>query len=441
MAKKLKFPLVLRNDYQARTLEEVHEYWDLGKMISYYQNGKLLLWLQDRSYENEVSQLLKLKETDSDFICRLHYIFGVEYIERSEVDFDNLVMQQEKLNLLKQYTTDTEVLSHIDQVAINQEELADLLNDGCNIIYLCNAAFHIPLSQENKTYIHVGGASIANFDVIKNSYEVKGIEFVNFAESRKDYSAIISQVDVIKEKWNSTVINYKHTNLASSYDYKRLAVNSGSFYDTIVYGNSTQEHALEAAHRATLEAYSMWQDLFMPSGYSSIYTKCIKSYIDQEWNCFLKALNDETAKVYNDLTELLSVSDDSKLRNMITIVQTSLGNIIQELANYRENKSTLNKQIFNKLNEILLEYKSDNEGCECSVRVEKSLYIANGKSKKLYGITRSTGIKHLESYVNKRLDQLAPDIEDMVLQEHKFIMEYLNEKVHDLLLYIKEQLV
>ncbi len=45
---------------------------------------------------------------------------------------------------MKSITDDEKILSHVDSVAFSQEELADLLDEGIDTIYLCGADFVIP---------------------------------------------------------------------------------------------------------------------------------------------------------------------------------------------------------------------------------------------------------------------------------------------------------
>ncbi len=60
MAKKIKFPLVLRNDQLVYTMEELREYFHLEKIYEYFCNGKLTQWLEGQHYEAEAKQIGKL---------------------------------------------------------------------------------------------------------------------------------------------------------------------------------------------------------------------------------------------------------------------------------------------------------------------------------------------------------------------------------------------
>ena len=60
MAKKIKFPLVLRNGQRVYTMEELREYFHLEKIYEYFCNGKLTEWLENRYYEEEAKQIREL---------------------------------------------------------------------------------------------------------------------------------------------------------------------------------------------------------------------------------------------------------------------------------------------------------------------------------------------------------------------------------------------
>ena len=150
---KIRFPLELADGTKARSLEDLKDRFDLESVLTYYSNGKLLTWLQDRFLEDEVDAIAALDDTAPDFQEKLCAIFGVEYTE--PVDMETLARRQERIEKLKQYTDDDEVIKNVDLVAFDQEELADRLNEGCERIYLCGDNFIIPSSEKGKPYIGV----------------------------------------------------------------------------------------------------------------------------------------------------------------------------------------------------------------------------------------------------------------------------------------------
>lgn len=159
MPKKIKFPLKLKNDFPARSLDELKQHFDLDKIVAYFLDGKLLTWLEDRYYDIEATAVRTLEKNDDQLHRKLAEIFGIALSESNyPLDLDEVAERNRRLSKLRQYTSDPAVLEQIASVAFNQEDLGDLLKDGVQKIYLCDNSFTIPLSIENKTYIGLGKA-------------------------------------------------------------------------------------------------------------------------------------------------------------------------------------------------------------------------------------------------------------------------------------------
>ena len=156
MAKKIKFPLEMRDGVQARNIDELREFFDIEKALEYLIDGKLLTWLQDRYYMQEAESISKLDTYSTDVKERLCEILGVEMeVEAQDIDVEEIERRKEKLLKLKKYTDDEDIWNKVDYVAFDQEELADLLDDECSEIYLCDGKFCIPVSECNKKYIGI----------------------------------------------------------------------------------------------------------------------------------------------------------------------------------------------------------------------------------------------------------------------------------------------
>ena len=155
MARKIKFALEMKNKEQVRTLEDLRTHFDINKAIAYFLDGKLMTWLEDRYYEEEAAHLSDLQKDDPNLNKKLCKILGVDFVEE-KIDPKTIEARNKKLAKLKQYTADEKILNKVDLVAFNQEDLADLLDEGKDEIYLCQNKFVIPLRQKNKKYIGVG---------------------------------------------------------------------------------------------------------------------------------------------------------------------------------------------------------------------------------------------------------------------------------------------
>lgn len=195
MAKKIKFPLKLKDDFQVRTLEELKEHFDLDKIVPYFLDGKLLIWLKARYYEPEVKAVRSLRKNDPELQKKLCQIFGIEYSDYN-LDINEVEERNRRLSLLRQFTSDPTVLEQVASVAFNQEDLGDLLDDGVQKIFLCNNSFVIPLSIENKTYIGIGKSTVVIRSTEKIDFGSKHISFQDISFD-PDYQKLIDSEIIV----------------------------------------------------------------------------------------------------------------------------------------------------------------------------------------------------------------------------------------------------
>lgn len=179
MAKKMKFPLILKDGQQARTMEELREYFDLEKIYGNFISGRLAEWLEDRYYEEEAKQVQELTLQVQELKRKLCQIFAVECPQEEAPHLEDVKERRRKRELLKQYTDDEEVLKKAGQSAFNQEELSDLLDEGVREIYLCDNRFTVPVKVRDCKYIGVCGAVIEVRSKEDVSFDDLGIVFEN----------------------------------------------------------------------------------------------------------------------------------------------------------------------------------------------------------------------------------------------------------------------
>lgn len=197
--KKIKLPLEMANGVLVRTIDELKENWDLEKIINYYLNEKLLTWLNDRYYTELAEKVSALNSiTDNTELQKqLCGIFEIE-AEDNFVDVEGIAERNRRLEILRQYTADDVILKNVDKVAFNQEELADLLDEGEAVIYLCDNKFSISLSVTGKKYIGLGDVEIQVNSKDFVDFAKIGIELVN-VHFNKEYEELV----------NSNVVLYK----------------------------------------------------------------------------------------------------------------------------------------------------------------------------------------------------------------------------------------
>ena len=207
--RKIKFALELKDGEEARSMEELRAYFDLEKIIGYYQDGRLHAWLEDRFCNAELEEIRKLTGSEVNLGEQLCRIFHVEQTTnlKEYTDVDDIVRRKERLDFLKQYTDDPAILEHADFIARNQKELEELLQSGqpTDRIYLCNNIFRFSLDMLNRKNIHYVGIgknvviSIASLEPV--FFESLGISFdnIHFDESYEKLKEKLQSK--MPEKW------------------------------------------------------------------------------------------------------------------------------------------------------------------------------------------------------------------------------------------------
>lgn len=176
--KKIKFALEMKDGIQVRNLEDLRNNFDLEKTVGYFLDGKLITWLNDRYYEEEAEELEQLSKNDAQLNKKLCKILGVGYQDK-ELDPEEIERRNERIAKLKQYTDNQEFIDNVDLVAFDQEDLADLLDEDEDVIYLCQNKFIIPLRAENKKYIGIGKVEAVIRSKTVVDFAERNIEFVN----------------------------------------------------------------------------------------------------------------------------------------------------------------------------------------------------------------------------------------------------------------------
>ena len=158
MARKIKFALEMKDGVEVRrNLEELREHFDMEKVVGHFLSGKLVKWLEDRYYDDEVAKINKINKDDPNFHKQLCAALGVEYTGGADLDVEQLERLNEKRRILQEMTDDEEIIAHAAETALNQEDLADLLDLDTPTIYLCGEKFAVPIRVPNKKYIGILG--------------------------------------------------------------------------------------------------------------------------------------------------------------------------------------------------------------------------------------------------------------------------------------------
>lgn len=194
MAKKIRFPLKMKNGAEVRTIDELKENFDLESVLGYFTDGKLVTWLADRYYDEKAEAVSALSSDMSDLSAKLCEILEVEYQpDEDDTDLETIQRRNEKVRILCAVTDNQDVLNNIDLVAMSQDELFDILDEKPDKVYLYGEKFSIPFGAKDVNYIGVNQALIileTNKGIDK--YEAAGIIFhnVRFEDNVNPYVSI-----------------------------------------------------------------------------------------------------------------------------------------------------------------------------------------------------------------------------------------------------------
>ena len=218
---KIKFPLEMANGEQVRTLGDLKDNFDIEKVVGYFLDGKLKTWLEDRYYEDESEAIDLLDKYDADLAKKLCNIFGVYFEETKTVDAEVIAERNARLEKLKQFTDDEEIIKNVDLVAFNQEELGDLYDKGADKIYLCEGEFNIPKSKQDLEYVEIGGAVVKG-KIIK--------------ENKTENNEELTIEEILSKAEKFCIGENGVKNYAKYFEWLSLAENKGSIEATYLIG-------------------------------------------------------------------------------------------------------------------------------------------------------------------------------------------------------------
>ena len=157
---RIKFPLILKNGVEVNKLNALRDNFDLEKILGYFSDGRLITWLDDRFYHDEMDALKNLQIDAPDLPKKICAIFDIPIDEKISDAIETIAWRNERLARLKKFTSDENILRQVDFVAFDQDDLEDITREeNSDVIYLCNNVFEFPsgiLRKRNLIYIGVG---------------------------------------------------------------------------------------------------------------------------------------------------------------------------------------------------------------------------------------------------------------------------------------------
>lgn len=179
MAKKIKFPLEMKDGNKVRTIEEFRKYFDAEKVIVYFLNGKLLGWLEDRHYDNYYEAICKIDPKKDNVLQMICEALDIDYYvdDSKAIDLKKIEKNNKKLEKIKQYVDDKKILDRLDSIAMNQKELDRLIENSCSEVYLFEKNFIIPGTISNITVVGINNPTIDIDSDVVIDFASRGVVF------------------------------------------------------------------------------------------------------------------------------------------------------------------------------------------------------------------------------------------------------------------------
>lgn len=203
MAKKIRFPLEMEKGVEVRSLEELRENFSISRVMSYLEDGKLITWLRDR-YANDIADLIEELDLQDEALSRkICDVFDVSYDENIEKELEKAAERGKRIRRLKEYTDDKQYEKVIDNVAFDQDELYDLLDEEEREIYLCGDSFEIPLSKGEIHYIGVNNPEVVISSKVIVDWDERQIQIENVRWDSK-YQSVLNENEKKETMQNNT---------------------------------------------------------------------------------------------------------------------------------------------------------------------------------------------------------------------------------------------
>ena len=239
MRRVIKFPLIMDNDVAIRTIEELRENFNLEKVIEYFLDGNLKVWLEQRNYIEELNKVESLEKDKEDVPVELCKIFDVDI--KSNINILEIDERRKKVNILRKFSADESLEDKLEIIAFNQKELEEKLisyealkkdNTLIKEIYLCGDEFTVSDKFKNVSYIGINNAKIILdgknlFDAHSNKINFKNVKITS------DKEVCLKIKDISKCE-----IDYKKVSIKKANEVKYCKVFSTNGWTSFIIDNT-----------------------------------------------------------------------------------------------------------------------------------------------------------------------------------------------------------
>ncbi|MBS5399681.1 MAG: hypothetical protein KHY08_11350 [Lachnospiraceae bacterium] len=191
MAKRIKFPLIMKNGAEVRDIDGLRERFDMESVAEYFFNGKLEKWLENNYYDDLLEKIQELDKDEPDLGSKIAYALGVKW-NGNDSDIQRLLKQAELKEQLKPYVSEEE-LDRMEYIADTQEELECLARLGNSPIYLYGGQFTIREWMENIECIGIQNPTVSVEISNPDEYRKKKLRLSKVSIDDKEINLMIQE--------------------------------------------------------------------------------------------------------------------------------------------------------------------------------------------------------------------------------------------------------
>lgn len=202
------------NGASPRSLNDLRENFSLEQILALFLAGTLEAWLSSHYYEKEALQVKQLVHRD----CLTTRLKLCGILKLNPVD-ENIFSPEQTADLLRRkehlakYTQDPNILIHAAETALDQTDLADLLNNQLKSIWLCGGPFSIPIRKGGICYTGIGTPRVEG-PFTEAQYRRAGITFQGVLLPETSDAEMVAEANQAAEAHGYDFFADSHTPLA-----------------------------------------------------------------------------------------------------------------------------------------------------------------------------------------------------------------------------------
>lgn len=345
MSTKTICPKLTLSGKEIHDITELRENFNLEEILLRIKNKELAKWLKCHYYELEALVIENVDITTSDCKNIIYEALGVA--PQSSLIEEELCVKQE---ILKQYTSDPEILKNAALVAFTQEELAKMINANQPIIYLCHNTFSIPIRKPNIKYIGIDNPKIETV-FTKEQYEKAGITIENISVADKPNSKY-------EEFANKAASDYGYDDFIETHTLLTTTLHNQLLFQQ---NNLISSQTLELYYHIPVTGICDYKEFDSKSECQAALKKRIQAAYDNANSYFdinsSKCISKTVAEFYGNYIEEVvtpitdALSDIAKLGNKQDTYQ-ELNQLVKDARKYFEN--TFNEEISKNMSYYLM---------------------------------------------------------------------------------------